>query len=127
MTLPDRLFRSSLITKMRGTIAFERLSCPAAAPAPSNSTYGYAHNSYNSTASGAYMRIRINDVVYLVVGCTSGPGSSCPLEQYQSIIKGKLAEAGDFNKLCNTTGFASEPKATFFMDNTLPYQVVVKA
>jgi acid phosphatase len=127
MTLPDRLFRSSLITKMRGTIAFERLSCPAAAPVPSNSTYGYAHNSYNSTASGAYMRIRINDVVYPVVGCTSGPGSSCPLEQYQSIIKGKLAEAGDFNKLCNTTGFASEPKATFFMDNTLPYQVIVKA
>jgi acid phosphatase len=126
MTLPDRLFRSSLIVKMRGTIAFERLSCPNVASPASNSTYGYAHNSYNQTSSDAYMRIRINDVVYPVVGCTSGPGSSCPLEEYQSIIKGKLAEAGDFNKLCNTTGQASTPKATFFMDNTLPYQVIVK-
>jgi acid phosphatase len=120
MTLPDRLFRSSLVVKMRGTIAFERLLCDAPAH---NATYGYGSN---STASNAYMRIRIDEVVYPVVDCTSGPGSSCPLEQYQSIIKGKLAEAGDFNKLCNTTGQVSTPKATFFMDNTLSYQVIVK-
>ncbi|KAI4675637.1 uncharacterized protein J4E88_007671 [Alternaria novae-zelandiae] len=127
MSLSDRLFRSSQVVKMRGTVAFERLSCPAAAH---NSTYGsgYATN-YNGTASEeTYMRIRINEVVYPVVDCTSGPGSSCPLSQYQDIIKAKRAEAGDVTKLCNMTGegLAAQPKATFFFDNTLPWQTVVK-
>jgi hypothetical protein len=129
MSLPNRLFRSSQIVKQRGTIAFERLSCPAAAHNGTSGT-GYAHNNYNSTApEETFMRIRINEVVYPVVNCASGPGSSCPLSQYQSIIKAKRAEAGDVTKLCNMTtqGLAPEPKATFFFDNTLPWQVVVKA
>jgi hypothetical protein len=122
MTLPDRLYRSTQIVKQRGTIAFERLSCASSA---SNATHGYATKGLSSEA---YMRIRINEVVYPVVDCTSGPGSSCPLSQYQQIIGNKLAEAGDFAKMCNMTDgdFASEPKATFFMDNTLPFATVVK-
>ncbi|RMZ67995.1 histidine acid phosphatase [Pyrenophora seminiperda CCB06] len=135
MSLPNRLFRSSQIVKMRGTVAFERLSCTASAP---NSTHIYPHVhkiSNCSTPTGplkpaeeTYMRIRINDVVYPVVNCTSGPGSSCPLLQYQDVIKKKREEAGDFTKLCNMTGggLAGQPKATFFFDNTLPWQVVVK-
>lgn len=112
-TLPNRTFRASRLVPMRGTVAFERLSCPA--PASNNS-------------SQTYMRIRLNDVVYPVVDCASGPGSSCPLSQYHAIIKGKLTEAGSFTKLCNTTNssFSSEPKATFFMDNTLPFATIVK-
>jgi hypothetical protein len=127
MSLPNRLFRSSQVVKMRGTIAFERLSCPAAAH---NSTYGYdAHNNYNSTTpEQTFMRIRINEVVYPIVDCTNGPGFSCPLSQYQSIIKAKREEAGDVTKLCNITdvGLTPEPKATFFFDNTLPWQSVIK-
>ncbi|EOA83139.1 hypothetical protein ACJQWK_00301 [Exserohilum turcicum] len=126
ISLPDRLFRSSQIVKMRGTVAFERLSCPAAAH-NSTLTYNYAHNDTNS--DDAYMRIRINDVVYPVVGCTDGPGSSCPLSQYQKIIQSKRAEAGDFTKICNMTdqSLTAQPKATFFFDNTLPWQIIVKA
>ncbi|CAN9292924.1 unnamed protein product [Alternaria alternata] len=127
MSLPNRIFRSSQVVKMRGTIAFERLSCPVAAH---DGNYGYsAHSDYNSTApEEAFVRIRINEVVYPVVGCTIGPGSSCPLSQYQSIINAKRTEAGDVTKLCNMTGegLAPKPKATFFFDNTLPWQSVVK-
>lgn len=117
-TLPNRKFRSSRIVPMRGTIAFERLSCPAAAK-------GYPTS--NSTSEG-YMRILLNDVVYPVVKCTSGPGSSCPLSQYQNIIQSKMDAVGDFTKVCNTTDstFAAKPTATFFTDNTLSYQSVVK-
>jgi acid phosphatase len=128
MSLPNRLFRSSQVVKMRGTVAFERLSCPAAVHNSTSGT-GYAHNNYNSSASGeTFMRIRINEVAYPVVGCTSGPGSSCPLSQYQDIIKAKRAEAGDVTKLCNMTaeGLAPQPTATFFFDNTLPWQSIVK-
>jgi hypothetical protein len=127
MSLPNRIFRSSQVVKMRGTIAFERLSCPAVAH---NSTYGYGtHNNYNTTTfEETFMRIRINEVVYPVVDCNSGPGSSCPLSRYQSIIRAKRVQAGDITKLCNMTdeGLAPEPKATFFFDNTLPWQSVVK-
>ncbi|KAH7340045.1 histidine phosphatase superfamily [Pyrenochaeta sp. MPI-SDFR-AT-0127] len=112
-TLPNRTFRASRLVPMRGTVAFERLSCAA--------------GTTNAT-SQSYMRIRLNDVVYPVAKCTSGPGSSCPLAQYHAIIKSKLAEAGSFTKLCNTTdpSYSSEPRATFFMDNTLSYATVVK-
>ncbi|KAF1942857.1 acid phosphatase PHO12 precursor [Clathrospora elynae] len=126
-SLPYRNFRSSRFTTMRGTVAFERLSCAApAAPCASNTTYGYAQ--HNSTDSQTYMRIRLNDVVYPVVDCTSGPGSSCPLSKYQGIVKAKLAEAGSFTKLCNTTdpSFSSEPHANFFMNNQLSFASVVK-
>ncbi|KAJ4983638.1 histidine acid phosphatase [Stagonosporopsis vannaccii] len=117
-TLPDRKFRASRLVTMRGTVAFERLSCPAA-------SNGYATS--NSTTD-AYVRIHLNDVVYPVVNCTSGPGSSCPLSQYQNIIKSKIEAVGDFTKICNTTdsSFAPRPTATFFRDNTLSYQSVVK-
>ncbi|KAJ4314141.1 hypothetical protein N0V94_006600 [Neodidymelliopsis sp. IMI 364377] len=117
-TLPNRKFRASRLVPMRGTVAFERLSCPAVHK-------GYATS--NAT-NEAYMRIRLNEVVYPVVNCTSGPGSSCPLSQYQNIIRNKIAAVGDFTKVCNVTGssFAARPTATFFTDNTLPFQSVVK-
>ncbi|KAJ4334528.1 hypothetical protein N0V95_009139 [Ascochyta clinopodiicola] len=116
-TLPNRKFRASRLVPMRGTVAFERLSCPAAS--------GYATG--NSTTE-AFMRIRLNEVVYPVVNCTSGPGSSCPLSQYHNIIKSKIDAVGDFTKVCNTTdsSFAARPTSTFFTDNTLPFQRVVK-
>lgn len=117
-TLPDRKFRSSRFVIMRGTVAFERLSCPAACT-------GYPTG--NST-SETYVRIRLNDVVYPVANCTSGPGSSCPLSQYQSIINRKIDAVGDFRTACNTTNsaFTAKPTATFFKDNTLPFGRVVK-
>jgi acid phosphatase len=120
MTLPNRKFKSSRITPMRGTIAFESLSCPT------SSSYPTCRNS--TSRSVVYMRIRLNEVVYPVLNCTSGPGSSCPLSQYQSIVKRKLTEAGDFAKMCNVTGstFLSNPRATVFFDNTLPWATVIK-
>ncbi|KAF1927276.1 acid phosphatase PHO12 precursor [Didymella exigua CBS 183.55] len=116
--LRNRKFRASRLVPMRGTVAFERLSCPAAST-------GYSTG--NST-SDAYMRIRLNEVTYPVVNCSSGPGSSCPLSQYQSIIKSKIVAVGDFTKVCNTTDstFTAKPFATFFKDNTLSYQSIVK-
>lgn len=134
MTIPDRKFRSSRFVTMRGTVAFERLNCsaaaaptPSASPAPCSSNSTYA-NAPKSTGTNSYMRIRLNDVVYPVAGCTSGPGSSCPLTQYKSIVDQKLAQAGDFKVLCNDTNpaFTSQPRSTYFMNNTLPWGIVVK-
>lgn len=121
-TLPNRKFRSSRLVSMRGTVAFERLTCSSGA---SNLTYGAIGN---GPSREAYMRIRLNEVVYPVVGCASGPGASCPLPQYQKIIKGKLNQAGDYKKACNVTNaaFSSTPSANFFMDDSLSYSTVIK-
>ncbi|KAF2030734.1 acid phosphatase-like protein [Setomelanomma holmii] len=113
--VPTRKFRASRLVPMRGTVAFERLSCSS--------------NAYNqNSGTQVYVRIRLNEVVYPVVGCWNGPGSSCPLGKYQSIIQGKLDEAGSFRKFCNVSDsqYSSEPNATFFMDNTLSYATIVK-
>lgn len=109
----DRKFRASRVTPMRGTIAFERLSCPAAAA--------------NGTAE-AYVRLLLNDVVYPVAGCADGPGSSCLLSKYQDMVQAKLDAVGDFKEFCNATNEAweSEPVATFFRDNTLSYGIPIK-
>lgn len=121
MSLPNRKFRSSRLTPMRGTVAFERLSCPAE---PVETTCGYVGNDARDT----YMRILLNDVVYPVVDCASGPGSSCPLLEYQSIVRDKFASAGSFATLCNdTSSLASQTRsANFLMDNTLPYGSIVR-
>ncbi|KAL6704834.1 hypothetical protein ACN47E_007517 [Coniothyrium glycines] len=123
MTVPNRRFRASRLVRMRGTVAFERLSCPQTS---TNHTYGYQKNSSDSEN---YIRIRLNDVVYPVVGCDNGPGSSCPLWQYQDIIRAKLTQAGSFTDLCNVTNstFPAQPRANFFMNTTLPYARLIKA
>lgn len=110
--LRDRKFRASRLTPMRGTIAFERLVCSAP----------------TSPRSTPYIRVVLNDVVYPVANCNSGPGASCPLAQYQKIIKSKLAKAGNFTSFCNTTNpaFSSTPESTFFMDNTLSFANTIR-
>ncbi|PVH96612.1 phosphoglycerate mutase-like protein [Periconia macrospinosa] len=122
---PDRKFRASRIVTMRGTVAFERLSCPsAAATPPQNQTY----TASNSTSPNTYIRLLLNDVVYPVANCADGPGSSCSLAKYQSIVQGKMDAVGDFKKMCNATNpaFETRPVATFFRDDTVEQGIPIK-
>lgn len=122
-SLPNRRFVSSRLVPMRGTVAFERLSCASSTPAP-----GYG-NTTDAANTEAYIRILLNDVVYPVANCTSGPGSSCPLPQYQRLVKKKVAEAGDLYSLCNVTDPAvprNQTRASFFENVDLPYVSVVR-
>jgi acid phosphatase len=109
--LKNRLFRASNFVSMRGTVAFERLSCEN-----------------KQGKKDVSIRIRLNEVVYPVTGCTSGPGKTCPLVQYQTIVKSKLKAAGDFKKICNVTnaGVPDGKSATFFTDVALPFASLVK-
>ncbi|KAF8669460.1 histidine acid phosphatase family [Rhizoctonia solani] len=73
----NRLFISSRINPMAGRIAFERMTCTSKKP-------------------GIYVRIRVNDAVYPMSECQSGPGKTCPLAQFGQVIKAKVDKAGDF-------------------------------
>ncbi|KLU93165.1 acid phosphatase PHO1 [Magnaporthiopsis poae ATCC 64411] len=93
----DRLWRSSRISPMRGTIAFERLNCR------------------NET----YIRIRINEAVYPVPSCQDGPGRSCRVADYAKYVGDKLAAIGSFAQLCNATapGTPSQVQGASFLTN----------
>ncbi|UZP38714.1 hypothetical protein NXS19_006530 [Fusarium pseudograminearum] len=109
----DRLWRNSEISPMRGTIAFERLTCATKKGRPGQK----------------YMRILINDVVYPVPSCKDGPGRSCSLAKYAKITKDRLKKNGNFAKLCNATDPATPSKvlgASFFTNLAQPHLKPVK-
>ncbi|KAG9232766.1 histidine phosphatase superfamily [Amylocarpus encephaloides] len=85
-------YRASRFVTMRGTVAFERLSCPSLS----------SHSSTNSTTSDhTYIRILLNDAVYPHPSCHDGPGKSCALHTYQTMTAKKLEAAGDLRTRCN--------------------------
>ncbi|KAJ6531348.1 phosphoglycerate mutase-like protein [Mycena capillaripes] len=115
LTTPNPLhqFRASYVVAFRGYVALERLSCSvthdtektvhvAGAPPPTN------------VPTSKYVRVRADRAPIAIPGCTSGPGSTCPLAQFTTYIDTKRAEAaGDFVQRCglknvaNATGEAS--------------------
>lgn len=126
---PDRIpdnqkYISSRYVTMRGTIGFERLTCIG--------------NRKRGQTPGQFLRIILNDVVYPVVGCDSGPGRSCPLEQYTQIVAQKQTQAGGFLQACfgaNQTaanlalaaaGITGTPKTSFLSDLAVPFAFAVK-
>ncbi|OAP62388.1 hypothetical protein AYL99_04591 [Fonsecaea erecta] len=128
---PDRIpdnqrYISSRFVTMRGTIGFERLTCTTGSGKPSQTT------------PGQFLRVVLNDVVYPVLGCDSGPGRSCPLSQYAQLVAQKQTEAGGFVDACfgaNQTaakralaaaGITGTPKTTFLSDLAVPFAFVVK-
>ncbi|EXJ80373.1 hypothetical protein A1O1_08517 [Capronia coronata CBS 617.96] len=94
--MPDsRKYVASRFVSMRGTVAFERLSCGC---------------------GSKYLRVRLNDAVYPIPACQSGPGRSCPVAQYKQYVEDKYARSGGFLENCgaNTTATESEVKTDFW-------------
>lgn len=116
----DRLWRSSRISPMRGTIAFERLNCTR--PGTSQNTRrpdSHAQEPFTSLNEGIFVRIRINEAVYELPSCHSGPGKSCSLKKYIEYISDRLDKQGNFSTICNATDPATPSKvkgASFFTD-----------
>lgn len=104
----DQKYIASNFITMRGTVTLERLTCGG--------------------KGDPYVRILLNDAVYPVVGCDSGPGRSCPLKQYQKIVERKQKDAGSFVETCFGPGAsaASQAKTTFLTDINLPWEYVVQ-
>ena len=124
-----RQYMVSRYSTMRGTIAFEKLRCEAKTGGSSNGdgpgSYKSSHQPQNTTSDAAtYIRIRLNDAVYPVPSCRSGPGSSCPLDDYVSRVQKKYADQGDWLKNCNVTLEGAPTKvqgASFFTDLSSPF------
>lgn len=100
---------------MRGTVAFEVLNCST----------GNKHDS----STEPYVRVLFNDAVYPIASCHDGPGKSCLLSKYVSLLKKKSQKAGSFIDYCNVTE-SNHPKtvggASFFTDLSLDFLTFVK-
>ncbi|GFF28199.1 3-phytase B [Aspergillus udagawae] len=69
---------SSELVPMGGHLNMERLSCSATAISP----------------AGIYVRLVLNEAVVPFRACQTGPGYSCPLEEYASILRQDLPDYG---------------------------------
>ncbi|TPX17645.1 uncharacterized protein E0L32_012056 [Thyridium curvatum] len=135
----DRLYIASHFTSMRGTVTVERLSCSGSGSgngtAPTTTAKcrprptGAPRSSRKGGKKSSYIRIKLNDAVYPVPSCKSGPGSSCPLDDYVHYVQKKYAASGDWVKNCNVT-LAGAPTtvqgASFFTDLSSPWLQRIK-
>lgn len=91
-----RKWRKSQIFPMAGRVIFELLSCRIK----------------NRVGTHKFVRLNINDGITAIPDCDSGPGMSCPLEQFAARTQKKGSEAGNFNELCQL-GETDVEKVTF--------------
>ncbi|KIJ52658.1 hypothetical protein M422DRAFT_776265 [Sphaerobolus stellatus SS14] len=96
---PKRKFRSSFIIPFRGTVAFERLSC------------------ISGSKISKSVRVKANDAVVPISTCRSGPGSSCPLDQFVAYVKQRGKVAGDFVQKCGLSGVSNATDTVDFFTN----------
>ncbi|KAI4204945.1 MAG: hypothetical protein LQ350_000797 [Teloschistes chrysophthalmus] len=98
--LKNRAWKMSQVVPMNGRVIFERLTCEASAK--------------DSASEGPrdYVRINVNDGIVALPTCSSGPGSSCPLEDFLSMVQRRGREIGDFREICGV-GEDSPGRITF--------------
>ncbi|PYI03188.1 phosphoglycerate mutase-like protein [Aspergillus sclerotiicarbonarius CBS 121057] len=114
--LPDNhLYNVAHWITMRGTVAFEVLNCEV--------------ESRRKTSNQTYIRVLFNDAVYPIASCQNGPGRSCLLSSYISLLEKKSKAAGSFDEYCNVT-VSGHPEtvagASFFTDLSLDFLTFVK-
>ena len=105
---PSRSWHLSQVTPMSGRIIFERLTCGSA---HASSHYQLHHGYFEGSTRAqqrvlqaghnrTYVRININDGIVALPNCTSGPGSSCPLEEFLANVAKRGEEVEDFREIC---------------------------
>ena len=116
--LEGRTDVASRYVSMWGTIGFERLSCAVDDAASAGG---------RNVTEQRFVRIVLNNVVYLVLDCQSGPGRSCPLEQYAALLRRKQAVARGFATVCGIGGAVPCVKKSILLtDLGLPFEYVVR-
>jgi acid phosphatase len=80
----DRTWKTSQITPMGGRVVFERLACSAS----------------GQRGDKLHVRINVNDGIVPIRSCQNGPGSSCPLTEFEKLVKQRGQEIGVFQKIC---------------------------
>ena len=78
-----RVWKSSEIVPFLGHIVLERFDC-----------------SSKTNSNGSFIRVLVNESPKPLPGCDSGPGASCPFDQYMDYVKDRDDLFDDFSKAC---------------------------
>ncbi|KAG6839524.1 hypothetical protein C0991_001881 [Blastosporella zonata] len=114
---PLRNFRSSYIVAFRGYVAIERLACTRNG---ASDTVKHIANQFPLTGpTDSYVRVRIDNAPVAIPGCTSGPGSTCPLDQFTSYVKRRASASGDFIQTCGLQNVSNATSVASFL-TTVP-------
>lgn len=116
----SRKWRTSDVVPMGGRIIFERLTCLPEIGNPDHQAVTKQKHHHprhivedsqqlplqqsqddSPAQNGTFVRININDGIVALPNCSnSGPGSSCPLEEFLAHLRRRGEEVGDFRELC---------------------------
>lgn len=77
----DRVWRTSHVLPFLGHVALERIQC-------------------GSKKKKDYVRTIVNGAVQKLDHCQSGPGHSCPLDQFSDFVQDRMKEYGDIDAAC---------------------------
>ncbi|MCJ1467225.1 acid phosphatase pho5 [Pseudocyphellaria aurata] len=97
----SRTWRTSQVVPMGGRVIFERLSCQFHKPLTMDDKRAqYPFRGEEFTEPEEFVRININDGIVALPTCSSGPGSSCPLEEFLGLVRDRGTQIGDFREIC---------------------------
>lgn len=85
---------------MGGRVIFERLSCQSHNSPALDKRAQYPFRGEEFTETKEFIRININDGIVALPTCSSGPGSSCPLEEFLGLVRTRGTHIGDFREIC---------------------------
>ncbi|KAF9464155.1 phosphoglycerate mutase-like protein [Collybia nuda] len=129
LTTPNsrRSFRSSYVVAFRGYIALEKLTCerellsdePAVHTSNVLGSLG-SGNDHNETQLGSFVRVRVDKAPVTIPGCNSGPGSSCPIDDFMTHLERRGVIAGDFVERCGLQGVKDATSLVTFLTTQPP-------
>lgn len=85
---------------MGARVTLERMTCSQAA-AGLNSQLDS-----DADAHQVFVRVNVNDGIVQLPYCNSGPGGSCPLDEFVDFVQRRRAVVGDFGHVCGLRGDA---------------------
>lgn len=89
-----RRWKSGQLVPMMGRLIVELMSC--------------GMDGHEGQGVRKFVRIDINDGVTAIPLCQSGPGGSCPLEDFLHLVETRKEEAGSFQNECKLNGSVAE-------------------
>ncbi|KAI5201226.1 hypothetical protein AUEXF2481DRAFT_3815 [Aureobasidium subglaciale EXF-2481] len=89
-----RAWRMSDLIPFLGHVGMEKMTC----------SRGGAVDADGNSGPGDYVRFIANTAPRPIPQCQSGPGASCPLEEFRDIIGKGAKQHKDFHKVCDKKG-----------------------
>ncbi|KAF8056540.1 phosphoglycerate mutase-like protein [Lyophyllum atratum] len=112
---PARTFRASYLVAFRGYVALEKLSC---AQGLGHDVVKHVSNQLTMANDGKkdiFVRVRINRAPVPIPGCSSGPGATCPLQQFLGHVEQRGIASGDFIQTCGLQDVANATSIASFL------------